>query len=146
MPSKSHLRTSNLLKKFPWGACPQSPLILQVSVSQTNASLIPLSPRFREYPQSTPCTILSILHKCALSCFQSVSAQSASKIFSRFTAKRMLFTRSRPISSDRALVGCIMTQHKTSCLAAVLASVCITFYMPGGTNCCTGEPTCMLFV
>ena len=45
-------------------------------------------------------TILSILHKYALSCFQSVSAQSASKIFSRFTAKRMLFTRSRPISSD----------------------------------------------
>ena len=35
--------------------------------------------------------------------------------------------------------GCIMTQHKTSCLAAVLVSLCITF-MPGGTNGCTGEP------
>ena len=34
--------------------------------------------------------------------------------------------------------GCIMTQHKTSCLAAVLVSLCITF-VPGGTNGCTGE-------
>ena len=34
--------------------------------------------------------------------------------------------------------GCKMTQHKTSCLAAVLVSLCITF-MPGGTNGCTGE-------
>ena len=36
----------------------------------------------------------------------------------------------------------IMTQHKTSCLAAVLVSFCIMF-MAGGTNGCTGEPTCM---
>ena len=34
--------------------------------------------------------------------------------------------------------GCIVTQHKTSCLAAVLVSLCITF-VPGGTNGCTGE-------
>ena len=40
-------------------------------------------------------------------------------------------------------VGCIMTPHKTSCLAALLASLCITF-MPRGTNGCTGEPTCTL--
>ena len=34
--------------------------------------------------------------------------------------------------------GCIMTQHKSSCCAAVLASLCITF-MQGGANDCTGE-------
>ena len=34
--------------------------------------------------------------------------------------------------------GYIMTQHKTSCCAAVFVSLCITF-MPGGTNGCTGE-------
>ena len=38
--------------------------------------------------------------------------------------------------------GCIMTQHKTSCLAAVLASLCITLYMAGGANGCTGERYC----
>ena len=39
-----------------------------------------------------------------------------------------------------------MAPHKTSYrLAAVLASLCITF-MPRGTNGCTGEPTCMLCV
>ena len=31
--------------------------------------------------------------------------------------------------------GCIMTQHKTSCLAAVLASLCITLYMAGKEHC-----------
>ena len=42
-------------------------------------------------------------------------------------------------------VGCIMAQHQTSCLAAVLTSLCITF-IPGGTTGCTGEPTCMFCV
>ena len=41
--------------------------------------------------------------------------------------------------------GCIMTQQKISCLAAVLVSLCATF-MPGGTNGCTGERTCTLCV
>ena len=42
-------------------------------------------------------------------------------------------------------VGCVMDQHRTSSLAAVLVSLCITF-IPGGTNGCTGEPTCILCV
>ena len=38
-----------------------------------------------------------------------------------------------------------MTQHGISCLAAVLASLCILF-MPGGTSGCTGERYCDCFV
>ena len=48
----------------------------------------------------------------------------------------------RPLKGQRSGFadngGCTMTQHKTSYLAAVLVSLCITF-VPGGTNGCTGE-------
>ena len=41
-------------------------------------------------------------------------------------------------TADNVNAGCIMTRHKSSCCAAVLVSLCITF-MPGGANGCTGE-------
>ena len=41
--------------------------------------------------------------------------------------------------------GCAMARHKMSCLAAVFASFCVMF-MPGGTNGCTGQPTCTFCV
>ena len=38
-----------------------------------------------------------------------------------------------------------MTQYKTSCLAAVFVTFCVTF-MPGGTIGCTGEAMCTFCV
>ena len=81
-------------KTFPGGTCPQTSLALILYAFGYN------------YRHKSPtmqlcfrraCVFVSMfdVHRCAVM-FQGWSAWSADKFFSRFTAKRMLFTRSRP--------------------------------------------------